>query len=166
MPDRLAAASLALLVALSAGDAAAAGALTPSDIAAEIDTHGAEAVVARLFKNGDYDRVLGHIDTGDASWVALAPKLAPGTDAGTAEALPIALAFALPRNAAAVLAVLDPGSSILDPESVCGVPFIEDTVKDIPGYVRRAKAAVAKISDPKLQVSKTACLAALGQQRQ
>ena len=165
MPDRQAAAALALLFALGAGDAAAGSPLTPAGIAAEIDAHGADAVVALLSKTNDYDRVLGHIDTGDVAWVALAPKLAPGTDAGTAEALPIALAFALPRNAPAVLAVLDPGSSILGPESVCGVPFIEGTVKDIPGYVRRAKAAVAKVSDPKLQASKTACLAALSQAR-
>jgi hypothetical protein len=156
---------LAIVAALSLGGAAtAASPLSPDRIAAEIQAQGAEAVVQRLFKHGDYDRVLAKIDTGAASWVALAPKLAPGTDAGTAEALPIALAFALPKNPAAVLAVLDPQNEILAPDSVCGVPFIEDTVKDIPGYIKRARAMVSKVADPGLQAMKAACLAALKQQ--
>jgi len=152
----------AVAAALGLGSAAlAASPPSPDRIAADIQVQGAEAVVQRLFKHGDYDRVLGRIDSGASDWVALAPKLAPGTDAGTAEALPIALAFALPKNPAAVLAVLDPQSEILAPDSVCGVPFIEDTVKDIPGYIKRARAAVSKVADPGLQAMKTACLAAL-----
>lgn len=140
--------------------ALAAPQLTPETIAADIAAHGAGAVVAKLAKNGYYDRVLGHIDKGEAEWVALAPKLAPGTDAGWAEALSISLAFALPKNPKAVLALLV-GKDAFAADDICSAPFIEGTIKDVPGYIRRAKAAVAKVSDPSLQSAKAACLASL-----
>jgi hypothetical protein len=72
------------------------------------------------------------------------------------------LAYALPRNPRAVLSVLDANSAISAPENVCSAPFIEDTVKDIPGYVRRAKAAVSRVAGPRLREIKAACLAELG----
>ena len=149
-----------ILAALAGTAALAAGALSPDGIAADVAAHGADAVVARLDANGDYDRVLGHIDSGDVRWLALVPKLAPGTDAGTAEALVIALAFALPRNPAGVLALLQ-GKEAFPAEDVCGAPFIADTVKDVPAYVRRARAAVAAVTDPRLAATKAQCLAAL-----
>ncbi len=90
--------------------------------------------------------------------MALAPKLAPGADAGAAEELPIALAFALPKNPRAVLAVLGGGFPV---EDVCSAPFIEGTVKDIPAYVKEAKAAVARVTDAKLAKVRDACLAEL-----
>jgi hypothetical protein len=149
-----------ILAALIGTAAMAASALSPNAIAADIAAHGADAVVARLNANGDYDRVLGHIDSADSHWLALAPKLAPGTDAGTAEALVIALAFALPRNPGGVLALLQ-GKDAFAAADVCGAPFIEDTVKDIPAYVRRARAAVSAVNDLRLATAKAQCLAAL-----
>ena len=149
---------LAALAATTGGLAATA--LSPDKIASDIAAHGADAVVARLNANGDYDRVLGHIDSGDSRWLALAPKLAPGTDAGTAEALVIALPFALPRNPSGVLALLQ-GPDAFPADDVCGTPFIEDTVKDVPAYVHRARAAVMAVRDPRLQDAKSACLVAL-----
>jgi hypothetical protein len=121
-------------------------------------------VVDRLWKSGDYSRVLDHIDTGASAWVALAPKLAPGTDAGSAEGLAIALAYALPKNPRAVLSVLDPDSKVIAPANVCSAPFIEDAVNDIPGYVRRAKAAVSRVTALRLREIRTGCLAELGKQ--
>ncbi len=150
---------LVLAFAISTS-ALAAARLTPETIAADIAAHGADNVVAKLAKTGDYDRVLDHIGKGEAQWVALAPKLAPGTDAGWAEALVISLAFALPKNPQAVLALLI-GKDAFQVDDVCGAPFIEGTVKDVPGYIRRAKAAVAKVTDPSLQSARAACLAAL-----
>ena len=95
-------------LALAAGtDAFAATALSPERIARDIETDGVKAVVDRLWNSGDYDRLLNHIDKGTPAWVALAPKLAAGTDAGASEELTIALAYALPRNPQAVLSVLD-----------------------------------------------------------
>src|SRR5271155_932831 len=133
---------LTTIFALLAASPALAAPLSPDAIARDIATHGASAVVARLLANGDYDRVMDRIDTGEARWVALAPKLAPGADAGAAEELPIALAFALPKNPRAVLAVLG-GANGFPVEDVCSAPFIEGTIKDIPAYVKRAAKAVA-----------------------
>jgi hypothetical protein len=143
-----------------ASAAACAASLSPERIAKEIASRGAQAVVERLTKDGDYDRVLGHIDSGDGSWVALAPKLAPGADAGNAEALVISLAFALPNNPGAVLSILS-GKDGFAPEDVCSAPFIEGTVRDIAAYVRKAEAAVSRVTDPGRQAVKAACLAQL-----
>jgi len=137
-----------------------AGALSPDAVARDIDAHGARAVVARLFASGDYDRIMDKIDTGDARWIALVPKLSPGADAGLAEELPIALAFALPNNPRAVLSVLA-GKDGFTVEDVCSAPFIEGTVKSIPAYVKHAKAALAHVDDPALAKLKMACMAQL-----
>jgi hypothetical protein len=131
----------------------------PTQVQASVTRHGAAATVTALFDQHRWDYVSDRIAAGDAAWLALAAKLAPGTDAGTAEELPIDLAFALPRNAAGVLAAIRDGAS--DPDDVCSAPFIEDTVKDVPAYRRRAIAAVERVADPRLAAIKAACLAAL-----
>jgi hypothetical protein len=141
--------------------AVAASKLSPEQITADIEARGPNAVVSHLLESGDYDRVLERIDTGADAWVALGPKLAPGTDAASAEELTISLAYALPKNARVVLSALDSESKIISPEAVCGVPFIEGTVRDIPAYVRRAKAAVSAVTGDTLRSKKAACLAAL-----
>jgi hypothetical protein len=145
------------VAALLAASTASAAVLTPDDIARDIQKHGAKAVVDRLWNNNDWERVMDHVDTGDARWIALVPRLAPGTDAGTAEELPIALAFALPRNPEAVLSVIG-GKKGLRIADVCSAPFIEDTVPNIPAYIKRAEAAVSRVSDPALARTKTECL--------
>lgn len=126
----------------------------------DIAKHGARETVSRLWSTGEYDKIMDAIDSGDARWIALAPKLAAGADAGAAEELPIALAFALPKNPHAVLNVLLPPNG-LPIEDVCGAPFIEGTIKSIPGYVRETERAVAAVSDSRLTEVREACLAQL-----
>lgn len=110
----------------------------------------------------EWDSVLTHIDSGNAAWVALVPKLAEGTDGGNSEDLGIGLAYALPKNAKAVLLVIDPNNGpVLGVSRVCSAPFIEDTVKNIPAYIKRAKVALAKVREVSLQDVKRACLAEL-----
>jgi hypothetical protein len=132
---------------------------TPAEVEASLARNGARATVSALFDQRRWDYVSDRIGAGDGAWVALAPRLAAGADAGTAEDLPIALAFALPRNPAAVLAAL--GSGAFDIGEVCGAPFIEGTVSDLPAYVRRARAAVRRVDAPALAAARRACLAAL-----
>ena len=60
-----------------------------------------------------------------------------------------------------MLAALTPGEGATGVEDVCGLPFIEDTVKDLAGYRRRAIAAVDKVRTPRLAAMRAACLAAL-----
>jgi hypothetical protein len=129
----------------------------------QIKSHGAKYVVDALSSQDRYEELLKHIDLGESDWVALAPELAPGTDAATAEELAISLALGLPRNSAAVLSVLDPRTEPLAPERVCGVPFIEGTVKDIPGYIRRSQSALQRVQDARLAERKTECLNGLNE---
>jgi hypothetical protein len=144
---------------------AAAGPNTPSltveRIAADIGAEGAGPVVHRLWESGEFDSVLDAISSGDSKWIGLSPSLAVGADAGAAEGLGVALARALPINAAAVLAVLDQTRPVLSPAHVCGIPFIEESVKDVADYRRKAEAAVEQIHGASLQDSKAACMAAL-----
>jgi hypothetical protein len=132
-------------------------------IEAALARDGPRTTVRRLFDQGRWDDVSNHIARADPGWVALAGKLAPGTDAGTAEDLAISLAFALPRDAPAVLTVLAAGAA--DVADVCGAPFIEGTVRDVPAYVRRATAAVARVTDGGLAATRAACLDALAKAR-
>lgn len=150
----------ALTLLLFAGQQAAADSSpTPARIAASIERRGAEATIAVLAKDEQWDRVADRMASGDARWIALAPKLAPGSDAGSAEDLGISLAFSLPKNPSAVLAALDPANGhVIGVERVCGMPFIEDTVKDRPAYKRRALRAVAAVLAPALAQPRAACL--------
>jgi hypothetical protein len=151
-----------LVLLLAAGtDAVATTALSPERILRDIEAEGARAVVDRLWTSGDYDRVLGHIDTGEPAWIALAPKLAPGAAAGSSDELTVALAYALPKNPLAVLAVLDPASPVIGPRNVCSAPFGADTDGEIHRYARRARAAIARVAGAASHEMKAACLAAL-----
>ena len=132
---------------------------TPAQVEARLARYGAQATVTALFDQHRWDYVAGRIGDGGAAWVALAVKLAPGADAGTAEDLPISLAFALPLDAPAVLAAIQGGQ--FDVGDVCGAPFIEGTVRDVPAYLRRATAAVTRVSDPALADTRAACLQTL-----
>lgn len=129
----------------------------------QIKSHGAKYVVDALSNQDRYEEVLKHIDLGESDWVALAPELARGTDAATAEGLAISLALGLPKNPAAVLSALDPQMEPLAPERVCGAPFIEGTVKDIPGFIRRSQSALQRVQDVRLAKRKTECLDGLNE---
>ncbi|RKE36027.1 hypothetical protein B0G76_2172 [Paraburkholderia sp. BL23I1N1] len=150
-----------LVLALACSTANAGAQTSPSILAKQINDEGAKATVGAMSES-EWDNVLTHIDSGNAAWIALAPKLAKGTDGGNSEDLGIGLAYALPKNAKAVLSAIDPDNGpVLGVSRVCSAPFIEDTVKDIPAYIKRAKAALTKVHEPSLQNVKKDCLAEL-----
>jgi hypothetical protein len=106
------------------------------------------------------------VASGDADWVALAPLVAPGTDAGASEGLSIALADALPKAPDAVLGVLtEGGGGPLDVARVCSAPFIEDTPKHHVAYVQAAVKALDRPLPPKIRPAGQACLTRLRQVR-
>ncbi|MGF6293482.1 hypothetical protein [Paraburkholderia youngii] len=137
---------LALLILVCAS--AAVGAVqsnTPAEVSAAIGRQGASAFF-RSLDEATADRLFEQIGTGRADWVALAPKLAVGADGANAEGLGIALAYALPRNPAAVLKVVDPlegDGHVLAISRVCGIPFIDDAPKN---YKAKALHAVSAIT--------------------
>jgi hypothetical protein len=134
---------------------------SPAVLVKQIDEQGAKATVTSMSES-QWDAVLDRVDSGSPEWVALVPKLAKGTDGGNSEDLGIGLAYALPKNPKAVLKAIDPDNGpVLGVSRVCSAPFIEDTVPDIPGYIKHAKAALNKVHDPALQDIKKACLAEL-----
>ncbi|WP_429347454.1 hypothetical protein [Paraburkholderia sp. Clong3] len=132
---------------------------TPAEVSAAIRRQGASAFF-RSLDEAVVDRRFERIGTGRADWVALAPKLAIGADGANAEGLGIALAYALPRNPAAVLKVVDPvegDSHILAVSRVCGIPFIDDAPKNDKAKALRAVSAVTT-ANPHI---KARCLDAL-----
>jgi hypothetical protein len=133
---------------------------TPDQVFAAISEYGAVA----FFSSLDYqaaERLLDHIGTGDAAWVALAPELSAGADGANAEGLAIALAYALPKNATAVLKIVDPvegDGHILAISRICGIPFIEQVPRL---YKSKALRAVVAVKDPALQQVKGRCVSIL-----
>lgn len=154
------AAWIAALASLAATVAAAGPAITPQAVRRSIHDHGARRTIDDLQRNGRWDAVTDAMDAGKPAWIALAPLLASGSDAGSAEDLGLSLAFALPKSPRAVLAALDRGNGpILGADRVCGRPFIEDT--EPRRYKEHAVAALAKVHAPDLLARKRACLKAL-----
>ena len=104
-----------------------------------------------------------HIDAGSDAWLAVAAKLAPGSDAGSAEDLGISLATALPRNPAGVLRAASlQDDTPLSLAHVCGLPFIEQPPSETAAYRTQAVNAVTRVADPSLADRRARCLAALG----
>jgi hypothetical protein len=132
-----------------------------------IDRRGAKRTVEKLTNIrpggsrsdfGAFDQVLDGIASGDARWLALVSRLAPGTDAGTAESLRIVVAEALPRNPAAVLGLIEKDPSWRD---ACGYPMIEPTRQEARAYFKAAIPAVKSVHDPALQAARRVCLSEL-----
>ena len=99
----------------------AVSAPSPAAIRDSIKREGAKATIADLAKADQWDAVSDRMDSGSADWIALAPLLASGSDAGSAEDLGISLAFSLPKNPNAVLAALDPANGpVIGADRVCG----------------------------------------------
>ena len=136
---------------------------TVSEIEHLIESRGAHDAVVYLDKVDELDYMFDQIGRGKSEWVAIAPRIAPGTDAYAAEALGISLAQALPRNPLAVLRVVDLATKYggLAVDRVCGTPFIEVTRAYNNAYKRRAIPAVGRVRDPTLAAARAKCLARL-----
>lgn len=127
-----------------------------------IQTKGAATTIRYLQDRDQWEAVLAQISNGGREWIAVAARLAPGSDGSSAEELGIVLAKALPRNPLAVLQVLDTNDDgVIGINSVCDVPFIETTRSFNAAYLRRAIPAVRRIQDPGLVTKRDRCLARL-----
>lgn len=153
-----------LTATVAAASAAAGPTITPQIVRRSIQDHGARRTINDLQKKGRWETVTDAMDAGKPAWIALAPLLASGSDAGSAEDLGLSLAFALPTSPQAVLAALDMRNGhILNADRVCGRPFIEDT--EPRNYRIRSVAALARVHAPSLLARKQACLKALNNTR-
>jgi len=134
--------------------------LTPAAVRTMLQTQDATSLVQQL-DNGDdgsnaWFEVLDHIERGEQDWLDLVPLLAPGTDAGTAEAMVITLSRALTTNATGVLTIMAGGLYTVD--YVCRSTEIEPPPKEVAAFLDAAIPAVAAVLDPKLRRIRDACL--------
>ena len=151
---------IGILAASLAANVAAAAPLTPTAVRESVRKEGARRTIDDLSKRGRWDAVTDAMNRGEAAWIALAPLLAPGSDAGSAEDLGISLAFALSKNPRAVLAAIDPRNGVvLGVNRVCGRPFIEDT--EPVNYKARTISALSNIREPGLIRVRQDCLKVL-----
>lgn len=122
-------------------------ALTADHLANLIAADGARHTVLVLTGPADptgIDKVFAGVATGESDWLALVPKIGPALDNQHFEGLQKALAAALPRNAAGVLALVpDPAN----PARVCA-----------PDSPPEARAAVEAVNRPELQAARVECL--------
>ncbi len=133
-----------------------------AEVATMIERDGATRTVQTLDQGETVTRftqVLESIASGDPQWLALVPRLGPGVDAGTSTGLIIAVAEALPRNAAGVLGLAVAGGWSLD--DACSYPMIEPTAAEKAAYFAAVMPAVEAVADPALQDAKAACLTRL-----
>jgi hypothetical protein len=120
---------------------------------------GSVSSVARRFDSDEsFARsVMNGIATGDSLWLEVASKLRPAS--ATAEAsLSIALASALPRSPARVLALLGDTYPV---EEVCGIPFLRPDSAFVAAYHDTASVAIAKVRDTLLTKRRDTCRTAL-----
>ncbi len=131
-----------------------------------IQDRGAPAVVDELnHQQGTsaWESIEDRVAMGNGRWLRVAQQLRRYTDAGVSESLDNSMAEALPRNAEGVLAMLGTDQSKdFTSERVCsGETFIEVSKSRLRRHLRAGVTAVEKVSDPKLQHVKEACVAAL-----
>ena len=127
-------------------------------VLSQIKLGGVAGVAKRVDSDESFGRsVMNGIATGDSLWLEVASKFKPAS--ATAEAsLSMALASALPRSPARVLALL---GSTYPIEEVCGIPFLRPDSALVATYHDSAIAALGRVRDTLLTKTRDACRAAL-----
>jgi hypothetical protein len=137
--------------------------ITPAQVRALIRSRGARGAVQYLDRPGNrrdrWDSVLRGIATGNQAWLDVAPEIAAGTDAGTAEEYAITVSDALVGNAAGALRLVLAGPG--DVTDICIESGIETPLRQRRIYDAAAIEAVEAVTAPDLRAAKTACLASL-----
>lgn len=127
-------------------------------VLSQIKLGGVASVAKRVDSDESFGRsVMNGIATGDSLWLEVASKFKPAS--ATAEAsLSMALASALPRSPARVLALLGHTYPI---EEVCGIPFLRPDSALVATYHDTTVAALGRVRDTLLTKTRDACRAAL-----
>ena len=127
-------------------------------VLSQIKLGGVASVARRVDSDESFGRsVMNGIATGDSAWLEVASKIRP-ISAPAEASLSIALASALPRSPAKVLALLGQKYPL---EEVCGIPFLHPDSALVTAYHDNAVAALARVRDTLLIKSREACRAAL-----
>lgn len=105
---------------------ATANVIDSNDILKDLKSTSVNDEMQKINAQGEWQTVLNNIKTGKSKWLNVAKEIQTGTDAGTAEDLTEAVAFAIPNNAQGVLSILN-DDSILNVNSVCVLPVYNVT---------------------------------------
>ena len=129
----------------------------PDAILHRIAKEGAPAVLRDLYQDEKtWDGVLGSVSTGSRKWLDVATRLREVSDAGSSDALELALGDALEKSPGDVLALC---SGRCDISGVCGNI---GHYKDILAHVERRKRLVKSIAGSNLLEKRDKCLKSLG----
>jgi hypothetical protein len=131
-------------------------------VLASIKALGPDSFVAVHFD----DRLLDSIGTGHQPWLAVADRVAPGTDASTAESLQDAITIALPNAPGPVLRFLAASSSrAFNFASICSGPpdysegpDTEQSLRERAAGRARLVAALRTVDDTPLKRMRDACI--------
>lgn len=135
--------------------------VTPAEVTAMLQKQTPQQVVNALWGTGEnsrWDTVASGIARGDPAWLAVAPQIARGTDAGSSDEFGMAAQDALTTNPSGALRLL---SQIEMGAGACDENGFEVPAEQARIYYQTATAAVETVNDPGLQKIKTECLAAL-----
>jgi len=132
-------------------------------VLSEIKLKGAADVAKRIDADESFGRsVMNGIATGDSAWLDVAGELTPASASAEAT-FSIALASALPRSPARVLALL---GSKYPVEDVCAIPFLKPESTLVTSYHDEAVAALGRVRSDSLTQVRDACRVALDQARE
>jgi hypothetical protein len=135
--------------------------VTPAEVTAMLRSQTPQQTVNALYGTGEnsrWDTVASGIARGDPAWLALAPQIARGTDAGTSDDFGMAAQDALTTNPAGTLRLL---TQVEMGVGACSENGFEVSAEQARAYFQTATAAVESVTDPALQQIKTQCLAEL-----
>jgi hypothetical protein len=132
-------------------------------VLSEIKLKGADSVARRIDADESFGRsVMNGIATGDSAWLDVAGKLTPAS--GPAEgSFSIALASALARSPARVLALLGPKYRV---EDVCSIPFLKPESTIVASYHQEAVTALSRVRSDSLIPVRDSCHTTLDQARE
>ena len=121
----------------------------------QIDASGPKVVFHRLWANeGQFEVICNRIETGDPSWLEVARRLRPVSDAAASLSLNYSVARALPAAPALVLGLVGRGFSIHD---ICTSPFIEPDPGVAERYEARALNALESLSGSRISALAAQC---------
>lgn len=138
-------------------------AVTPAEVEQMLGAQNPREVVTALYGNGEnsrWDTVASGIAKGDPAWLALAVRLAQGTDAGTSDDFAIAAGDALTTNPTGALRLL---SQIEMGVGACTENGFEVPAEQARIFFQTARASLDQVTDPALRALKDSCINQLRQ---
>lgn len=149
---------LAILLSVLS-QAVSATRFSPKDVLEFADLRGDRAALAEFFScDGPGDNAYSYVSSGDIQWLSVAARLLPSADACYSESLRDAVARALVRAPARVLAYVGSGPAFAA-DRIC-VPFLsaEEPAGRHLAYLRKAERAIRSVHAPALEIAGDACL--------